>query len=215
MITFHLISLFPHSIDSYLRESIIARAIKKKKLKIKVYNPFDFLGKKHERPDDRPYGGGPGMVLRAEPLLAAADRARSTIGGRTKIVIFSPRGRQFDNQLAIKLAKEKNLILFAGRYEGVDARVKKILRAEEISIGPYVLTGGELPALVLLDAVARQIPGVLGKSESLEEKRVAPAEVYTRPEVITYRGRKYRAPRVLLSGDHKKIEKWRAKRTAS
>lgn len=187
----------------------MARAIKRGRVKVKCFNVFNFLTKKHERPDDRPYGGGPGMVLRAEPLLAAVARASRGLKKKPKVIIFSPAGKQFDNQLAIKLAREKNLIMIAGRYEGIDARVKRALRAEEISIGPYILTGGELPALVVLDAVARQIPGVLGKQESLEEGRVASPEVYTRPESFIYKSKKYRVPKVLLSGNHHKIEDWR------
>ncbi len=209
MITFNIITLFPESLSSYLESSIVARAIKSGKLKVKSFNVFDSLKKTHERPDDRPYGGGPGMVLRAEPLLKAVTKITSKLKKPAKIIIFSPSGKQFDNQMAIKLAREENIIMIAGRYEGVDARVKKVLKAEEISIGPYILTGGELPALVVMDAVARQIPGVLGKSESLEESRVASPEVYTRPEVLIYQGKKYRVPKVLLSGNHQKIEEWR------
>ncbi len=206
---FHVVTLFPDSLDSYLKSSIIGRAIKIGKLKIKAINVFDFLLRQHERPDDRPYAGGPGMVLRAEPLLKAVEKVTKKLAKKPKIIIFSPSGKQFDNEMAAKLAKEKDIILIAGRYEGLDARVGKILRAEEISIGPYVLTGGELPALVVMDAVARQIPGVLGKLESLEESRTASPEVYTRPEVLIYKKKKYRVPKVLLSGNHKNIEEWR------
>lgn len=149
------------------------------------------------------------MVLRAEPLLKAVEKVTKKLTKKPKIIIFTPSGKQFDNGMAAKLAKEKDIILIAGRYEGLDARVGKILKAQEISIGPYVLTGGELPALVVMDAVARQIPGVLGKLESLEESRTASPEVYTRPEVLIYKKKKYRVPKVLFSGDHKKIEEWK------
>lgn len=206
---FHVVTLFPDSLDSYLKSSIIGRAIKIGKLKIKAINVFDFLLRQHERPDDRPYAGGPGMVLRAEPLLKAVEKVTKKLTKKPKIIIFTPSGKQFDNGMAAKLAKEKDIILIAGRYEGLDARVGKILKAQEISIGPYVLTGGELPALVVMDAVARQIPGVLGKLESLEESRTASPEVYTRPEVLIYKKKKYRVPKVLFSGDHKKIEEWK------
>lgn len=207
MLNFHLISIFPDSFDSYINESIIKRAQAKKKIKIKKYNPRDFTKDKHKKVDDRPYGGGPGMVMVAEPVLLATKKALGSQKG--KVVIFSPRGPIFDNNLAKKWAKQKNLVLICGRYEGVDARVKKILKAEEISVGPYVLTGGELPALVVLDAVARQISGVLGKDESIEENRVAGAEVYTRPEILDWQKKKYRVPPILLSGDHRKIDDWR------
>lgn len=190
---------------SYLGESIIARAIKAKKIGVKVYNPRSFTRDKHKKTDERPYGGGPGMVMTAEPILRAVSKIKNA-----KAIIFSPGGKTFTNEVAKKLAKSKqDLILIAGRYEGIDARVKKILKAEEYSVGPYILTGGELPVMIMIDAVARQIPGVLGKDESLEDKRVSSHEVYTRPDVLTWQGKKYKVPPVLLSGDHKKIDEWK------
>ncbi|PIT96693.1 tRNA (guanosine(37)-N1)-methyltransferase TrmD [Candidatus Campbellbacteria bacterium CG10_big_fil_rev_8_21_14_0_10_35_52] len=212
MTTFHIITLFPNAFKSYTGESIIARAIKNKKIKINFYNPRDFTKDKHKRVDRKPYGGGPGMVLEAESVLKAAEKA---IGRKkkVKIIFLSPNGKQFDNLYAKKLAEiYKDIIIISGRYEGIDARVKKILRAESISIGPYVLTGGELPAMIILDAVSRQIKGVLGNQSSIEEERIASRDVYTRPEVLIYKGKKYSAPKVLLSGHHKKIEDWREKK---
>ncbi|MFA5841914.1 MAG: tRNA (guanosine(37)-N1)-methyltransferase TrmD [Candidatus Paceibacterota bacterium] len=205
---FHVITLFPDSLKSYLETSIIGRAIKAKKILVKAYNPYDFAAGKWKKTDDRPYAGGPGLVQYALPVLRAVEKA---LGRRkAKIILFSPSGKKFTNTLARKWAKDgKDLILISGRYEGIDARVKKILKAEEISIGDYVLTGGELPAMVVIDAVSRQIEGVLGKFESVEENRVSASEVYTRPEILEYKGKKYRAPKVLLSGDHKKIEEWK------
>ena len=159
------------------------------------------------------------MVLKAEPILKSVEAALK--GGRKqargskkiKIIILSPRGKQFTNAMAAMLAKKNDtLVLIAGRYEGIDARVKKILRAEEISVGPYVLTGGELPALTVLDAIARHIPGVLGKHESLEENRLAAGEVYTRPEVLVYKKKSHKVPKVLLTGHHRKIEEWKGKK---
>jgi len=195
--------------DSYLNESILARAIKNKKIVFKFYNPRDFTKDKHRKVDDKPYGGGPGMVMQAEPILLAVKKALSN-KKKAKVIIFSPSGKKFTNQYASDLSKKyKDIILITGRYEGIDARVKKILKAEDVSIGDYVLTGGELPAMVLADAVSRQIDGVLGSNESIEEKRVAGKEVYTRPEVFIYKGKKYRVPKVLLSGHHKNIEKYR------
>lgn len=209
MTTFHIITLFPDSLTSYLQESMIARAQATKKIRIKFYNPRDFAVDRREV-DDKPYGGGPGMVIKAEPVLKAVAKA-VTGKKKVKIYLFSPRGKNFTNDLGRKVAKQySDIVLICGRYEGIDARVKKILKAEAVSIGPYILTGGELPALVVLDVVARQIKGVLGKNESLEENRSTNGEVYTRPEIFEYKKKKYQVPKVLLSGDHKKIDEWRA-----
>lgn len=197
--------------DSYLNESILARALKAKKIGVKFFNPRDFTRDKHKKVDERPYAGGPGMVMTAEPILRAAQSIKLKAKSQNlKAIIFSPGGKTFTNEVAKKLAKSKqDLILIAGRYEGIDGRVKKILKAEEYSVGPYILTGGELPAMIMIDAIARQIPGVLGKDESLEDKRVSSHEVYTRPEVLDWQGKKYKVPPVLLSGDHKKIDEWK------
>jgi len=215
--TFHVITIFPDIFISYLNESIIGRAIKNKLVSINFYNPRDFIKapKNNYRPvDDKPYGGGPGMVMRAEPLLKAIEKAISKIRGKKiKIILFSPSGKKFETAYAKQAVKKyTDIILISGRYEGIDARVQKIFKAEEISIGDYVLTGGELPAMVLIDSISRQIPGVLGKYESLEEERVSSSEVYTRPEVLEYKGKKYKVPKVLLSGNHKKIEEWKQKK---
>jgi tRNA (guanine37-N1)-methyltransferase len=226
---FNIITTFPEMFSSYLNESILARAVKERKISVKFFNPRDFAQDKHKKTDLRPYGGGPGMVMLAEPILRAAAKVLSlsrqkrpvkegkllltTKDNNFKVIIFSPGGKIFTNEVAKKLAKNKqDLILIAGRYEGIDGRVKKILKAEEYSVGPYVLTGGELPAMIVIDAIARQVPGVLGKEESLEENRVASHEVYTRPEVLDWQGKKYRVPKVLLSGDHQKIDQWKQKR---
>lgn len=228
---FHIITLFPESFTSYTEASIVARAIKEKKISIAYYNPRDFVTGKHKKVwpdgnisrivDDRPFGGGPGMVMRAEPVLKACDKALAVIAkkkGKAKIIFFSPSGKSFNTAYAKQTAKKyTDIILICGRYEGVDARVAKILKADHVSIGDYVLTGGELPAMIVLDCLARQIPGVLGKFESLEEERVSSSEIYTRPEILEYpfdktqgkKVKKYRTPKVLLSGDHKKIEEWK------
>ncbi|OJI09242.1 MAG: tRNA (guanosine(37)-N1)-methyltransferase TrmD [Candidatus Vogelbacteria bacterium CG10_big_fil_rev_8_21_14_0_10_49_38] len=220
MLTFHLITLFPEAVASYLEASILGRAQKRKLLKIHYYNPRAYAPEVNQtgyrRVDSRPYGGGPGMVLLAEPILRATAAAKKRAKGPTKIFIFSPAGQMFDNALAEKLAKPKNkikdLILICGRYEGLDARVRKILNATELSIGPYVLSGGEVPALAVVDAIARRLPGVLGQDRSVEERRVAASEVYARPEVLIVVGKKYRVPKVLLSGHHAQIEAWRQKK---
>ncbi|KKS28355.1 MAG: tRNA (guanine-N(1)-)-methyltransferase [Parcubacteria group bacterium GW2011_GWC2_42_11] len=210
-ITFHIVTLFPGAFDSYFNESIIKRAISEKKIHVQFYNPRDFTDDKWARVDRRPYGGGPGMVLEAESILKAVTKA---IGRKDrkyiKIVFFEPEGIQFDTSYADKVSKQyTHVILICGRYEGIDARVKKILRAEAVTVGPYTLTGGELPAMVLLDCITRRLKGVLGKDESIEERRVSASEVYTRPEVLVWKGKKYKVPKVLLSGNHKDIEAWK------
>jgi tRNA (guanine37-N1)-methyltransferase len=232
-VRFDIITIFPNIFDSYLNESILKRAQKRKLIRIKIHNLRDFVPKRgltrtergitrknnYLRVDDRPYGGGPGMVMRIEPLIRAVQSLKSKIKNKkskTKVILFSPAGKQFDNKTAVDLAKKyDNLILICGRYEGIDARAEKViknlkLKIENLSIGPYVLTGGELPAMVLVDAVSRRISGVLGKKESLEEKRFGVGlPVYTRPEIFVHKGKKYRVPKILLSGNHKKIEEWR------
>lgn len=206
---FHIITIFPEMFDSYLNESILGRAITDKKISIKFYNPLDFCEPKR-RVDDRPYGGGPGMVLRPELFLKAFAKIKIKDKKKTKVILFSPSGKKFDTAYAKNSAKKyTDIVMISGRYEGIDARVQKILKAEEISIGDYVLTGGELPAMVLIDSISRQIQGVLGKYESLEEERISSSEVYTRPEILKYKGKNYRVPKVLLSGNHKKIDEWK------
>jgi tRNA (guanine37-N1)-methyltransferase len=208
---FHIISLFPKAFDSYLGESIVARAIKNKLVGFSFYDIRVFSKDKFRRVDGRPYGGGPGMVMQVDPILRATRKALTKAKkGKVKILIFSPGGKQFTNEYAAKLVKSyQHLVLISGRYEGIDARVKKILKAEEVSVGPYVLTGGELPAMIVADAVTRRIPGVLGNESSIEEERVASTEIYTRPEVYIDGKKKYRVPKVLLSGNHKDIDAWK------
>lgn len=208
---FHIITIFPEMFDSYLNESILGRAIANKKISIKFYNPLDFCEPKR-RVDDRPYGGGPGMVLRPELFLKAFNKIKFPSSAKKKIILFSPSGKKFDTAYAKTSAKKyTDIVMISGRYEGIDARVQKILKAEEISVGDYVLTGGELPAMILIDSISRQIPGVLGKYESLEEERVSSSEVYTRPEILKYKGKNYKVPKVLLSGNHKLIDEWKKK----
>ena len=221
MLKFDIITIFPEIFDSYLKESIIGRAVKKRLIAVGIRNPRDFTASGRGRVDDRPYGGGPGMVMQIQPIIKAVEFAKSKIKdqkSKIKVILFSPAGKLFDNKIAAKLAKNyDNLILICGRYEGVDARLKPVIKGLkletlELSAGPYVLTGGELPAMVLIDAITRRLPGALGKGESVEERRLGiGVPVYTRPAVFQLEGKKYRVPRVLLSGDHKKIEEWRKK----
>jgi tRNA (guanine37-N1)-methyltransferase len=191
---------------------MLFRAQETMKIKINIYNPRDYSSDKHKKVDYRPYGGGPGMVLSPDPILRAWKKA----GGEKKgavTLIMSPRGKQFDNKEAQKFSKKyKNIILISGHYEGIDARVKKITKAIEVSVGPFVLTGGELPAMILLDSISRQIKGVLKREDSIEENRVAGKAVYTRPETYRWKGKSYKVPKVLLSGHHKNIEEFRKKK---
>lgn len=219
---FHVITLFPDLVSSYLSESILARAIKNKKISVLFYNPRDFVNptkiqrtkeKPYLRVDNNPYGGGPGMVIEAEPVLRAIEKVlKKTKKGKTKMIFFSPGGKNFNTVYAKNASKKySDIILICGRYEGIDSRVNKIFKMENISVGPYVLTGGEIPAMILIDSISRQIEGVLGNFGSREEEREASTEFYTRPEVLVWKGKKYRVPKVLLSGNHADITKWRQK----
>lgn len=208
--------MFPEVIDAYTQASILGRAQKQKLLKVKTYQLRDTAGNKWGKVDERPYGGGPGMVLRAEPVIKAVQKVSTTIyrstRKRPKVLITSAGGKLLTNAYAKSLLKHKDLVIVCGRYEGIDARAKKALKAEEVSIGPYILTGGEVPAMAIIDAAARQIKGVLGKFESLEESRVASHDIYTRPEVLKIKGKSYKVPPVLLSGHHAKKDAWKNKR---
>lgn len=222
---FHIITIFPESFDSYIHESIIGRAIREKKIKISFYNPRKFVTGKYRKVwpdgnissqvDERPFGGGPGMVMMAEPILKAVETAIKKISkkknSKLKIINFVPSGKKFDTAYAKTAVKKyTDVVLICGRYEGIDARVDKILKTEQISIGDYVLTGGELPAMILIDCMSRQVEGVLGNFDSREEERISSSEIYTRPEILIHKTKKHRVPKVLLSGDHKKIEEWKS-----
>ncbi len=208
MLHFHIITLFPESIEPYLRSSIIGRAVKAKKIKVSFYDPKKFTRDKYGRVDRRPYGGGPGMVLEPDGMLRAAEKAIGKKRNAEKIFL-STDGELFSEQEAKRLARKKDILFICGHYEGVDARVQKILKAKKVSVGPYVLTGGELPAATLIDAISRHVAGVLGKAESLEASRVSSPEVYTRPEILVWKGKRHRVPKVLLLGNHAEIEKWK------
>jgi len=202
MIKFDIVTIFPEMFGGYFNESILKRAQEKKLIKIQTHNLRDFTTDKHKTVDDYPYGGGPGMVLKVEPIYKAVQKIKND--KKTRIILFSTRGKPLDQKTAQRLAKYNQLILICGRYEGVDERVAKHIADEEISIGSFVLSGGELPAMLLVDAVSRFVPKVLGKKESLETIKGS-YPVYTRPEKIN----KWQVPKVLLSGDHQKIDKWR------
>ncbi len=230
---FHVITLFPEMFDSYLKESILGRAIKEKRISVSFINPRKFVSGKYRKVwpdgnvslqvDDRPYAGGPGMVMMAEPIIKAvesiikkvASSATHRRGGqasKSKILIinFIPSAEKFTTEVAKNISKKyTDVIMICGRYEGIDARVDKILKTKMYSIGDYVLTGGEIPAMVLIDSISRQIKGVLGNFDSREEERVSTSEIYTRPELLEHKGKKYHVPKVLLGGNHKEIEAWK------
>lgn len=214
---FHLITLFSDACDAYLSASILGRARKEKKISVTYQSPRDFVDNKWGKVDERPYGGGPGMVMQAMPVVKAVQKTLgSSIANSKKkpvIIWFSPSGKQFTNKDADTLAKYTNVVLVCGRYEGIDERAKKILKTlapvKEFAVGEAVYTGGEVPALAIVDAVTRRLPGVLGKDTSVEERRIASSTVYTRPETIEYKKKKYRVPKVLQTGHHANIDKWR------
>ena len=172
--TFHILTIFPHIFDSYLKESLLGKAQKKGIIKIKIYNLRDFTTDPHRKVDDRPFGGGPGMVLKIEPIFNAIKHIKSKIKDKkkTRIILLSAKGEKFNQKKAEEYSSLSDLVLICGRYEGVDERVAKYIADEEISIGDYILAGGELPAMVIIEATSRLIPGMLGNIESLEEKRL-------------------------------------------
>ena len=204
---FHIVTIFPKVFKEYLNTSIIGRAIKNKKIKVSFYNPADYLVGK-SRLDDRPFGGGPGMVLRVEPFLKAFKKAKGTKKD-VAVYILDASGSDFNNKKAKAISKNKNVILICGHYEGIDSRIISITKAKKLSIGKYILTGGEVPAMVVLDSVSRFVDGVLGNKDSIEENRISSPKVYTRPQKIKYKEKIYKVPKILISGDHKKIDEWR------
>jgi tRNA (guanine37-N1)-methyltransferase len=212
MMRFDVISLFPEMFDAITKHGITSRAIDKKIYVLNVINPRDFTQDNHKTVDDRPYGGGPGMVMLAEPLSQAINAAKA-LNANAKVIHLSPRGKPLTHEKVMQLSQQQGLILLASRYEGVDERLLDALVDEEISIGDYVLSGGELPAMALIDAVVRQLPGSLGDADSaLEDSFVnglLDCPHYTRPE--EYAGKV--VPEVLLSGNHAKIREWRLKQS--
>lgn len=220
---FHIITIFPNMFQSYLSDSIMKRAQESGAITFSFYDPRAFTTDKHRKVDDSPYGGGPGMVMTAQPILdvwesivhtSFLDKAKELVHLKEKkifkTILLSPGGEKFTTDYAKAAVGEYTDIIFiCGRYEGIDSRVVAITGAELVSIGDYVLTGGELAAMVMCDSIARQVDGVLGNTESLEEERISSHEMYTRPDVLEWKGKKYPVPEVLLSGDHKKIDAWR------
>ncbi len=216
MIKFDIVTIFPHIFDSYLKESLIARAINKKIIRVNIWNLRDFASDKRGTIDDKPYGGGLGMVMKVEPIYRAVKKIKRT--KKSKVILFTPRGKKFNQRVAYNLSKYKQLVFICGRYEGVDERVAKYIATDLISIGDYVLMGGEIASLVVVEAVSRLIPGVLGKRELLKERIPYPKRhyieypFYTRPAVFEPQKKvRWKVPKVLISGDHKRIKEWRKK----
>lgn len=231
---FDIVTIFPNLFDSFKNEALISRAQVKKIIDIGIHNLRDWTTDNHKTVDDRPFGGGAGMVMMVEPILKAVEKIRwaslsdlkkMPILKKSKIIVFSPKGKKFDQAMARKYSKLDQLILICGRYEGIDERVAKYIADDEVSIGDYVLFGGEVPSMVVMEAVTRLLPGAVGKQASIEDesfKKVKGMEKkmmtqfleyphFTRPEVIEINGKKRAVPKVLLSGNHKKIEEWRKK----
>jgi tRNA (guanine37-N1)-methyltransferase len=207
MLKFDVITIFPGMFDAVINESIVRRAQEKKKVSIMVHDLRDWTQDAHRKVDDRPFGGGPGMVMMPEPIFAAVKDIKGK--RKTYVVLTCAGGTPFTQAKAHQLAKKKNIVFICGHYEGVDERVREALVDESLSIGDYVLTGGELPAMVMMDAVIRLLPGVLGKAESLEsesfEQGLLEYPQYTRPANFKHK----KVPVVLLSGNHKQIQSWR------
>ena len=205
-----VISLFPEMFKAITEYGVTGRAVKQNLLQVRCWNPRDFTHDKHKTVDDRPYGGGPGMLMMVQPLKDAIDSAKEVAGEGAKVIYLSPQGRKLDQQGVEELAQNQKLILLCGRYEGIDERLIETVVDEEWSVGDYVLTGGEM---TLIDAVARFIPGVLGKQASAEEDSFADGLLdcphYTRPEVLDG----LTVPPVLMSGHHEEIRKWRLKQS--
>ena len=206
---FQILTTFPGMIEAVAGESILGKARQKGLIDVEAVNLRDFTSDKHRTTDDAPFGGGPGMVMKPEPVFDSVEALISRRPGRARILLMTPQGRRFDQSMAEQLARESHVIMICGRYEGVDERIREHLVTDEVSIGDFVLTGGELAALVVLDAVARLLPGVLGDESSPESESFSSGLLeypqYTRP--AEFRG--YNVPEVLVSGNHEQIRKWR------
>lgn len=214
---FDIITIFPNLFDSFINESLIKKALDSGLIEIVIHNLRDYTQDKHQQVDDRPFGGGPGMVLMIEPICKALQQIAPTNKNKSKAILLSPTGKQLNQAIAKDLAGLEQITLIAGRYEGVDARIESFID-EKISIGPYITNGGELPAMITIEAIARLLPGFISNQESLkptsDEKTsvITEAEypVYTRPEVFVAKdGKELKVPPELLSGDHVSIKQWR------
>ena len=209
---FDIITIFPNIFNGFLSESLLSKAQAKKLLTIKIHYLRDWTTDRHQTVDGKPCGGGPGLVFKVEPIYkAVTDIQKKSKAKKSKVVLFSPRGQKFTNELAKKYSKLDQIIFICGRYEGVDERVAEHLADEVISTGDYVLNGGEVAAMVVIEAVSRHIPGFMHKEESVSKDDHAS---YTKPEIFSpKKGVNWKVPKVLLSGDHKKISQWRKNHT--
>ncbi len=225
MTTFHIITIFPEAIEKYFDASLLKKARDKKIIKINLYNLRDFSVGKHKQVDDRPFAGGPGMVLKIEPIFKAVKKIKSKIrkkDSKIRTILLSLGGKVFNQKRAGALSKYNHIILICGHYEGIDERVSKYIADEEISLGNFVLSGGEIPALAIVESISRLLPNFMGNIESLEGKRakrmgekLISVPSYTRPEIFHPNSKNkkvaWKVPKVLLSGHHKKIDEWRKK----
>ncbi|MDO8265194.1 MAG: tRNA (guanosine(37)-N1)-methyltransferase TrmD [Candidatus Parcubacteria bacterium] len=223
MIRFDIITIFPEIFESYFKESLLKKAIDKGLIEINIHNLRDFTSDKHHVVDDKPFGGGIGMVMKIEPIFKAVKKIKKIYRqknkkGKSLVVLFTPRAKKFSQKMAYNFSKIGQLILICGRYEGIDERVAKYIADKEVSIGDYVLMGGELPAMIVIETISRLIPGIIGKPQFLKEritsrKGFIEYPQYTRPEVFSpKKGVSWKAPKVLLGGNHKKVEEWRNKK---
>ena len=210
---FGIVTLFPEMFETFSQQGVIGRAVKQGKLSINIWNPRDFTHDNYQTVDDRPYGGGPGMLMKIQPLRDAIQAAKAAAGDGAKVLYMSPQGRKFDQQGAGELVASEKLIFVAGRYEGIDERLIQAEVDAEWSIGDFVLSGGELPAMTMIDAISRLVPGVLGHELSAEQDSFSDGLLdcphYTRPEVFEGQS----VPPVLLSGNHEHIRQWRLKQS--
>jgi tRNA (guanine37-N1)-methyltransferase len=210
---FDIITIFPSIFDGFLKESLIQKAIQKKHIKVNIHDLRKWADDAHKTVDEKPFGGGSGMVMKVGPIYRAVSEIKKE---NAKVIFFTPRGKKFNQKKATDFSGYSQLIMISGRYEGVDERVAKYIANEKISLGNYVLMGGELPAMIVLETVSRLIPGVIGKDSFLEERKKTDGFLeypqYTRPESFLIDGEKRNVPKILLSGDHKRIEEWKSKK---
>ncbi len=212
---FDIITIFPSLFDSYLKESLIKKAIEKENITVNIHNLRDWADDRNGSVDDKPFGGESGMVMMVGPIYRAVKSIRKK-KEESIVVLFTPRGKKFNQKKATNFSNYKQIIMICGRYEGVDERVGKHIADEELSIGNYVLMGGELPAMIVLETVSRLVPEVIGKDSFLKERKLGESFIeypqYTRPEKVKIEKKERRVPSILLSGNHKEIKKWREKR---
>jgi tRNA (guanine37-N1)-methyltransferase len=210
-VKFDIVTIFPEMIEAGLAEGVVGRGVERGVLDVSIHDLRDFTSDRHRSVDDVPYGGGPGMVMKPEPLIRAVEAIRTTRGVPDTVVLTSPQGRVFTQDEAVRLSRLGHVVLLCGRYEGIDERIRSLVPCEELSIGDYVLSGGELAALVIVDAVSRFVPGVVGDSRSVEEDSFSRGLLdhphYTRPAEVSG----HKVPDVLLSGHHEEVRRWRRK----